>query len=150
MFNFVLFLMQGIPESVGITGLTLALVGNPLHWNRIMPIGIVMTLIIYLLRLLPITFGLHTVAALLLFTWSIIKTTNTPATKVFIGVFASFAILGICEAAVFDAFLYFTAMDPQEITSNNLLWQVLGMPHAFILILLAILIARLKRPESDA
>jgi hypothetical protein len=46
MFDLGLFLMQGIPESVGITGLSLALARIPLRWYRILAIGTIMALII--------------------------------------------------------------------------------------------------------
>ncbi|TEB08599.1 hypothetical protein Psch_02165 [Pelotomaculum schinkii] len=148
MFNFVLFLMQGIPESIGLAALSLALTGIPLRWGRVLAIGIVMTLIIYLIRLLPVTFGLHTVAAILLYISFIIKITNVPATRVFIAVFTSFAILIALEVAIFEAFLFFSNMEPEEVISNKLLWLGLGMPQAFILIFLAIVAARLKRPAG--
>jgi len=150
MLKFGLFLLQGIPESIGVIGLSLALARIPLRWRLILVIGTVMTLIIYLIRLLPITFGLHTVAAMLLFVLSIIKTTKVPATSIFLAVFASFALLAILETAIFEVFLFFTKMDPREVTSNELLWQELGIPQDFLLIFFALIVARLKRPISDA
>jgi hypothetical protein len=99
---------------------------------------------------MPVTFGLHTVASLLLYIWFITRITNIPATRVFMSVFASFAILVILETAIFDIFVLFTKMDPVEVISNKLLWQVLGLPQAFILIILAITVARLKKSEVTA
>ena len=148
MFDFVLFLMQGIPESMGLIAITMALAGSPLRWGRIMAAGTVMALIIYLIRLLPITFGLHTVAAMLLLALFIIKTTNVPATSIFLGIFAGCAILAILETAIFEAFVFFTKADPGKVISNKLLWTELGMLHSFILIFLAIAFARLKPPEE--
>jgi hypothetical protein len=88
------------------------------------------------------------VAALLLYASFIIKTTNIPPTKVFISVFTSMAILVILETAIFDAFLFFTKMNAVKVISNKLLWTGLGMPQSFILIFLANIVARLKKPEG--
>jgi hypothetical protein len=126
----------------------MALAGCHLRWGRIMAAGTVITLIIYLIRLLPITFGLHTVAAMLLLALFIIKTTNAPATRIFLGIFAGCSILAILETAIFEAFVFFTKMDPVKVISNKLLWTELGMLQSFMLIFFAIAFAKLKPPEE--
>jgi hypothetical protein len=148
--EFGLFLLQGIPEMVGITGLSLAIAGIPLRWGRILLAGTLLAILIYLIRLLPVTFGLHTVAGLLLLLFFIIKTTNAPTSWVLISVFTSFAILAVLEIAVHEAFFYVTKLNPQEVIDNYPLWIELGLTQSALLIFLAFLVTRVKQPQKEA
>ena len=84
--NLGLFLLQGIPEMTGLVGLSLALAGIPLRWGRIIAAGTVLALFLYFVRLLPITFGLHTIAGILLLFFLIIRATNIQPSKALIAV----------------------------------------------------------------
>lgn len=148
--EFGLFLLQGIPEMIGLIGLSLALAGVSQRWGRILLAGTLLAILIYLIRLLPVTFGLHTIAGLLLLLLFIIKTTNVPPSRVFISVFASFSILALLEIAVHEAFFFMTKLNPSEVIGNYPLWIELGMPQAVLLIVFAFLVARFKQPQKGA
>jgi len=150
MIKFGLFLLQGIPEMVGTIGLSLALAGIPLRWGRILLTGTVLAMLIYLIRLLPIAFGLHSVAGLLLLTLFILQTTNIPPSRIFISVFASFTILTMLEIAVHEAFFFVTKLNSREVIDNYPLWIELGMPQAILLIVFAFLAARFKQSQEGA
>ncbi|BAF59957.1 MAG: hypothetical protein HPY89_03125 [Pelotomaculum sp.] len=145
-----LFLLQGIPEMMGILAFSLAFAGVPLRWGVIAAVGTVLAVIIYIIRSLPLAFGLHTAAALLLVTIIIAKTTCVPPSKSFISVFASFSILVTLELIIHEFFFFLTKQDPQAVISNYLLWKLIGLPQAFLMIILALLIARLKTPVEGA
>lgn len=146
--KFVLFLLQGILESAGLIGLSLALAGIPLRWERIIAAGMLLSLIIYLIRLLPLTFGLHSVAGLLLLTLFIIKTTNIPPSQAFVAVFTSFAILILLEIAINEVFFFLTNTNPSNIIADDPNWKLLGTFQAVLMIGFAFLVTRLKQPQK--
>lgn len=78
MMEFGLFLLQGIPEMAGLIGLSLALIGVSQRWGRILLAGLLLAVLIYFIRLLPVTFGIHSLIGILLLSFLIIKTTNAP------------------------------------------------------------------------
>lgn len=150
MIEFGLFLLQGIPEMVGVIGISLALAGVTQRWGRILLAGTLLAILIFLIRLLPIPFGLHSVAGVLLLTVLIIKTTSVPPSRIFISVFASFAILAVLEIAVHEMFFFITKLNPYEVIANYPLWIKLGMPQAILLVVFALLFARFKQPQKGA
>ncbi|NPV26783.1 MAG: hypothetical protein HPY81_04840 [Firmicutes bacterium] len=54
-------LLQGIPETMGTTAVALAFANLPLNWWIIIAVGVIQGLTAYLIRLLPIPFGFHTI-----------------------------------------------------------------------------------------
>lgn len=148
--KFLLFLMQGIPESMGYVALSLALAGVPLRWGRIMAAGTVLCVIFFIIRALPVTFGLHTVAGMLLLAIFITKTTSVPPSKSFIVVFASFATLALLELTLCELFFKITKLDFQTTISNYLLWKLVSLPQAVLLIIIAVLISKFKKPVQGA
>jgi len=149
--KFLLFLLQGIPESSGVIALSLALLRVPLRWKHIIAAGTVFTLIIFAIRSLPFTFGIHTAVAIFLLVVAINKTTHTPVTKTFIAVLAGYVTVALLEIVISETFFAVTKLDPNTlITENNPLWVLSGLPQAFLLIIFALIISKFKKPIGDA
>lgn len=146
-----MFLLQGIPESSGYFALSLALLGVPLRWKRIIAAGTVLALVFFAVRSLPFTFGFHTAVGIFLLVVTINKATHIPITRVFTAVLVSFAILLLLELVMMEIFFTATKVDPNAaITGNNLLWKLSGLPQAFLLNIFALLISKFKKPREDA
>jgi len=145
-----LFFMQGIPEVMGIVAFSLALARVPLRWGIIAAAGTALTVIIYVIRSLQITFGLHTVAGILLLAVFIKKTTRTTPTYSFVAAFASLTVLTIVELFIEKLFLFITKLDQQVFVSNYLLWKLVALPQAILMILFAVMISKYKAPDRDA
>jgi len=54
-------IFQGIPEQIAVATLAFVIANIPLVWKRIVLIGTVVAVTSYIFRLLPLTFGVHTV-----------------------------------------------------------------------------------------
>lgn len=147
-----LFLMQGIPESAGLFSISLALLGVPLRWKRIVAAGTVLALVLYAVRALQLTFGLHTAVAIFLIVISINKSTHIPLTRTFVAVFVSFATLILIELVSMKIFFTATHLDPNTTIAENgnLLWVLSGLPQAILLNIFALLAAKYKKPWEDA
>ena len=144
------FMLQGTLEMTGAVAFSLALAGIPLHWKRIVPAGVALAAVIYVLRQLPVPFGVHTIAGLLLMVFFIAKSTNVSATRSFVVVFISGVTLALLEIFIYDFLFAITKVEPQVAMANKALWSLFGLPQAVILILLAFLTSRYKKPIQDA
>ncbi|NLI91583.1 MAG: hypothetical protein GX434_05075 [Peptococcaceae bacterium] len=58
---FLALLFGGIPEQIALVYLAFVIANVPIKWKEIVPIGLCLALVAYVLRLLPITFGVHTI-----------------------------------------------------------------------------------------
>lgn len=144
-----LFFVQGIPEMAGLIALSLALAGVPLHWGKIAGIGTFLAVVVFLIRALPIAFGLHMIAGALLAVIIIAKGTSVSPTKSFLVVFASGIILSFLELIIHEPLFALTHLDVQAVVENDLLWTLLGLPQAIILLLLAVLVSRFRKSVHD-
>ncbi|MDF9407922.1 hypothetical protein L7E55_06035 [Pelotomaculum isophthalicicum JI] len=145
-----LFFMQGIPEITGVVAFGLALVRVPLRWRIVTATGTVLTIIIYVIRSVQITFGIHMVMVILLLAVFIIKTTRITAMNSFFAAIASFTTLATLEFVIIKLFLLITKLDQQVFVSNELLWKLVGLPQAILMILFALIISKYKAPDRDA
>jgi len=145
-----LFFLQGIPEVTGVVALSLAIAGVPLRWRLIAAAGTVLTIIIFIIRSLPLTFGLHTIAVILMVTLFITKTTRVTSANSFVAAMSSITVLMILELAINKLFFTITRLDPQAVISNNFLWKLLGLPQAVLMILLAVIVAKYKKHDKGA
>lgn len=149
--KFLFFLLQGIPESSGIIALSLAILRVSLRWKRIIAAGTVFALIIFAVRSLPFTFGIHTAVAIFILVTAINKFTHMPVTRSFIAVLASFITVALFEIAINETFFAVTKLDPNAVITGNIpLWKLLGLPQGFLLIFFALLISRFKKPQESA
>lgn len=143
-----MFFLQGIPEMTGLTALSLALSGVLPRWRLIIPVGVILAIIVYVIRLI-FPFGLHTIIGLLLMVLFIAKTTTVPLTKSFIFVFAAGLILSLLEL-FFNEFLFaITGIDKQAVLSNQFIWKLFCLPQAIIMIFLALLVYRIRKPFQE-
>ncbi|MTI85830.1 MAG: hypothetical protein FH756_18520 [Firmicutes bacterium] len=145
-----LFFLQGIPESAGIVAVSLAVARVPLRWGRILLIGALLALLIFMIRALPFTFGLHTMVMLLLTVLFITKTTYTSLTKSFVAVFASALLLATLEILLHEFFFSLIGLETQKIVSDYLIWKLIGLPQAFLMLIVSILISWFYKPFESA
>ena len=141
-----LFLLQGIPELSGELALSLALAAVPLRWGIIVAAGAAIAVIIYVIRLLPFTFGIHSVVGILIMVLLIMIATRVKTTTCLLS-FCSFCNLAALEF-LFSELFSVIKLDPQSVISNNLLWKLIGMPQAILMIIIALLVSKYKKPRE--
>ncbi len=152
MVKLLLFLMQGIPECSGYLAFSLALLRVPLRWKHIIGAGTVLALIIFTIRVLPFSFGIHTALTVFIIVVAISRATNIPVTKIFIAVSVNFSVLLLLEYVIMEIFFAATGLDPNTTIAenSNFLWKLSGLPQALLLNILALLVARFIKPREDA
>ncbi|MTI79419.1 MAG: hypothetical protein FH758_00850 [Firmicutes bacterium] len=149
MSDILLFFLTGIPEMMGITALALALARVPLRWKLITCIGTALALIIYPIRLLPFTFGVHIIVGMVVLVFILLRVTYLRPSKCFVMVFISYITLASCELVIHESFLAVTNMSVDEVMSNAALWAALGMVQAVLINLIAIITSKLIKPDNE-
>jgi hypothetical protein len=80
----------------------------------------------------------------------IVKLTKSTLSRTIIAVFSSFVTLALLEYFVSNTFFSLSKTDPQDVIANEGLWAAIGVVQAFILNMIALLIARLMKPTDGA
>lgn len=146
--KYLLILLQGTIETSGLIALSLALAKTPVLWGRVIPVAILVTIVIWIIRLLPVTFGLHMIAAMLIYIFLIVRTTHNTIPKAFVVVLASISVLALLEMSISSLYFIVTKTTPEQVIANDLMWKLLGLPQGVILILLSLLVSRIIRPAQ--
>lgn len=146
MLQTLLFFVQGILESAGIVACSLALARVKLRWGIILAAASVLTAVIYTVRSLPVTFGLHTLVAILLCVLFIARTTRLSPSTSFVVSFAGFALLAILEFPMFKLVALLLNTDINKAISDDLIGKLIGLPQAILMIVIALLISRYRKP----
>lgn len=142
------YFVQSIPETVGIIALSFALARVQLLWRSIFTLGMVISLIIFAVRALPVTLGIHLPVGILLIYFFLVKKTYVSISKSFLVVFASVFTLGLLELLTHELFFTLTQIDVQDAMSNDMLWTLLGIPQGILLNILAVVIAKFLKPKQ--
>lgn len=146
MTQILLFYLQGIPEMTGVVACGLALARVKLRWGVILAFACVLATIIYIIRSLPVTFGLHSVAAILLTALLIARFTQVPLSTSFIASFASFVLLALLEVSVYELVGRLLNIESSYLAFTPYTRMLMGLPQAIILIVIAPVIARYRKP----
>lgn len=144
--KFVWFLIQGIPEITGTIALALAILRVPIRWLLVIPTAIMLCMVIYLIRTTGASFGVHTAFLLLSMVVVLCKTTKSKLSSVFIASFVSEAIAATAESVNNIIFSNLLNLNISTLPDTNwVLWKMIGFPQDIVIILVAILYAKLKK-----
>ncbi|NPV93317.1 MAG: hypothetical protein HPY50_21365 [Firmicutes bacterium] len=133
---------QGLPETIAIAALVCALIGQRLDWKKIFAVGVLQVLTIYLIRLLPITFGIHTflgIFTLAIYSHLIYKHNllNTIISSI-----VCIVLLMLLENLIQQPILLALDLTMEEANKNDLLWILMGWPQVIGLLAAALLTNR--------
>lgn len=143
--SFYQWLLQGIPECLALAALAVTLSGRKLEAKKIFLIGLSHAPLAYLVRLLPLSFGVHfiiliVVLSTLLHVWLKISLSRGLLTAL-----SGLIILATAET-VFVAIIHSSTGVPfEEVRQELLLWVAYGWPHIIFLLMLALFIDRRRK-----
>lgn len=137
---FLAWLLQGIPESVALAAVAVALASGTLPRKKIVRIGLCQAASAYIIRLIPFTPGVH---VLLLITTLAFFSIWICGQNLKVSVIAS--AIAICLLLVFEASLHtalFTLgiVDPNDIMHNTFFRIMIGYPQIVFLLAVSFLI----------
>jgi|GEM_PF-3843866 len=150
--NLFLFLLMGIPESVGLLLLVVVLLNKKVEWRKLIPMGTFVAVLIYLIRNGPFPFGVHSLFSLtanVIFLRYFYNVRLVDAAK---NILIATFVLYISETALTELLVIVTKTTYQEAISQPVVWTLWCIPQVAVLWLLALIILyrrSLKKRPSD-
>ena len=141
---FVAWLFQGIPECIAVAAVVFSLGTERLHWRTVTLVGIFQALIIYLIRLLPLSTYIHVIVAVVTLACLCAK-----YGKFDIELSCIYSLIALLAVLFFEFGFMYLADYFQIITYDQFLFDVglrilVGLPQVVALFLLALFISHSK------
>lgn len=138
-------IFQGIPENIGLITLAFVLAGAELNWKKLFLLGSTLALTAFFIRMLPITFGIHTIVLICLLVFFVTNFSEANLTTAIMSALISFICLVVFEITThMTAFKIFQI--PMEVVTNNQMLKLLvGMPQVILLFLSSIIIRKYRK-----
>ncbi len=140
--------LQYIPESITLVFVALVLLRLKVKHTKIFGIGIIMGITTFVIRLLPVSFGFHTVLSLILLTAALSLICKTNGFKTFIAALKTYILLAVIEMVSINSFIYLTGYTIEDMGQNPIIRTLAVLPQIIILFTVGLLIKRFydKRP----
>lgn len=148
--NIFFYFLQSIPECIGLISLSLTLSRVPLRWGRVLIGAVMLSIVVYIIRALPVIFGLHLPISILLMFLLFVIFTHAKPSNIIIAIFSSFMILTLLEYVFNSTFFAVTRLDPQQLDAYEGLWAALGVAQSLVLIIIAMFMPKYFRPIEGA
>jgi energy-coupling factor transporter transmembrane protein EcfT len=132
----------GIPENIALVTLAFAIAKAKFEWKKIVLMGLLMALTAYALRRIPITFGVHTIVCLGLLIFLLSYFAGVDLTRSITSVLITYIILALVETISRSITLELLNWSIEEVTKNELLITLTGLPEVVILFIIAFMIKK--------
>ena len=141
---FLALIIQGIPEQIAVVTIAFVIANLPLQWRKIAAIGVTLALTSYLIRFLPITFGIHTILLLGLLFLLVYKFGRSSLNAAIIASLVSFLSLIVVETISLSILMPLFNLTPEMIFSDTKIRILISYPQVLILFLIAFIIIKVK------
>ena len=125
-----------IPEAIVLLALGLTLMGVPLRWGRIMVIAIILSMISYFSRELPLAYGFHTVIYLISYIFLVMAFFRVPLQVSSTAGLVGLLLLLAVETAYLPLVVWLTGKSIQEIWPETFMRVLIPMPELLVLVLI--------------
>jgi len=144
------YFIQSIPESIGLVALSLAFARVPLRWKYIIIGGTILSILSYIIRSLPLTFGFHLPVMLFYVFLFIIFLTNVKLSRAVLAVFSSLFVLFLLEYIISTVFFAVSGMNLQEALAKEVQWAMVGIFQATCINLIAVFVSHFIKPIQES
>ncbi len=135
------FIFQGWPETAALIFVAFTIVGYKPNWQEIISYSLLLVAMIYLFRMHPMLFGLHTLVSLTGVVLIIYKVAKASLGSSFFAAFSAMLILTFSEAVFHFLFKKIIGDVPM---SQRWLWIMFGWPQIVCLAWIGIIIRKLR------
>lgn len=136
---------QGIPEQIAVAALAFVIARAELDWKKIGLVGVILAVIAYIVRLLPVTFGVHTVVLIMLLFLLVNKFGQVNLVLSIVSAIISFFVLVIVETVIHLAFFTLAKLPVEAVLNNDILNALIGLPQILLIFLTAYVIKKIRR-----
>lgn len=141
-------ILQGIPEQIAVVTLAFVIAKISIDWKKISLIGIILALSSYVLRLFPITFGIHTIVLIALLFIFLIKLNQINLNVALVASLISFLALIITETICIKILMFLFNITSAAIISNTVIRILTSLPQVLIIFLLAYVIYNVRTSKE--
>jgi hypothetical protein len=151
-----LWIFQAIFETSAVTALSVVFVGKRLEWKSIFTIGFIIAVAMYLIRLLPLAFGIHLIIATVILAILLNMYQKIRFSRCLLAALAAVLFLAVFETIGVFLLSSITGISFEQVMEDSTLKSIFGLPHILLLFLLAMVLSRwhrgrrLKRGENHA
>ncbi len=145
---FLSLILQGIPEQIALVTLAFILARINLEWKKIVAFGVILAFVAYVLRLFPITFGIHTIILIGLLFVFLNQFCHVPLLVSLKASLISYLVLITIEFVFFTSLMALFGMSFEKYLTDVPIRILLGLPQVFILFILAFIILKVKQERK--
>lgn len=136
------WVLQVIPESIAMVTLVMRMASVEATWRKIIRIGIIFAVFIYIVRLLPFTPGVHVIVLAAVLGFVSIYFGEIEMKRALIYSAITYSVLVIAEFVFLSAFVNTGLFTVEEIKNVIFIRCMAGYPHTLLLFLLAYIIKK--------
>ncbi|HHV64130.1 MAG TPA: hypothetical protein GXX46_03520 [Peptococcaceae bacterium] len=145
---FLAFVLQGIPESIAMVTLAFVIARIPLQWKKIIAIGLIMATTSYILRLFPITFGIHTVLLIVLLFILLIRVERTNINALLISSLLSHLVVIIAETICLGLLMSLLHISFEVLYNNVALRILMTLPQVILIFIIAYITLKIRSKKG--
>lgn len=134
---FIALIFQGIPEEIAVVTLAFVIARVSLRWSLIILIGAVLGVTAYLVRLLPIPFGVHTIVLLILLFLSLLILGKADPSSSLLASFLSYLALAVTEFLCLSLIMPICGVTPRTLLIDPVKRILLGEPSVLLIFLIS-------------
>lgn len=142
---FILWLLQAILETSATTALAVVFLGMRLVWKNIFTIGLIIAAAMYLIRLLPLAFGIHFIISLVILASLLHVIMKIRFSRCLLTALVAGLILAVFETVGIYLLTAFAGISFEQASEDVTLRFIFGCPHIILLFLLVLVLDRWKR-----
>ncbi|MDD3654495.1 MAG: GHKL domain-containing protein [Desulfotomaculaceae bacterium] len=142
--NFFSLLFVSFPETILVTVLGFLLIGIEPRWRDLLIIGAIQALNSFIVRYLPVPFGLHSILEILLYTLNIRLITRLPYYIVILVSLLGLILYGSIETIIAPFMLYVTGYSLSDVLERTFIRILFFLPQALIMLVFILAIKYFK------
>lgn len=142
-------IFQGIPEQLAVVTLTFVLANVRIKRINVVITGAILAIIAYVIRLLPVTFGIHTIINLGLLFIILVQVFKTPVFIALISAMTTLLVLILLETSILYSLFMLFGINLTVFQENDLIRILVTLPQVVIIFLIAWIIFKYKSLRKD-
>ncbi|MFZ3131010.1 MAG: hypothetical protein WA125_07915 [Desulfosporosinus sp.] len=145
----IVLLLQGIPEQIAVATLAFVMAKVPVQWNQVISIGIILAICAYVVRLLPIPFGIHTILLIVLLFIALVWLGKGDFSLSLLASLLSFLALVIFEFVFMSLLMPVFGLTPEILATDSVKRIMIAEPQVILLFSAAFLLNRFYNKEVE-
>ncbi len=150
MTSIISILLQHTPQAIAILLLSIVFLNKEIRWKSIILLGLFSAIVVFFVRSLQITFGIHSIIFILIFTIGINFLYSSKFIETLISVIKSFIILAIYEVVILNLYAYLNIFNfrIENIDNQPIMKSALMLPTVILVLITALLLYYYKNKSA--